>query len=240
MRQNRARSVAALHRIQATKSPLSFPTPIIMPISPATLRQFLAGAALAVSVSSIGYLLLDHPPADGSISELNMKISRIESGLAALQSEQRVLKEEGRLLLSAFESRRGTASQDEESSTAAPRPASNTLASAHGNWLASEYQKIVEKSLANASSMISVLSNETSISKDKLMPMRNVFSEASIRIANVLVEAQGMNDMQGIPGKISEINQWKDDTLSTLLSKEEFDQYKSINWMKKLGPGDRK
>ena len=222
-----------------------------MPINPVTLRQFLAGAALAVSVSSISYLLLDRPPAEGSISELNMKISRIESGLAALQRENQALREEGRLLRTAFENSRGTASPDEESSAAAgsgeenrpaasSRQAPNTLSAAHANWIANEYPKIVEKSQANANSMISVLNNETSISKEKLVPMRNVFSEASIRIANVLADAQDMNDVQGINRKISEINQWKDDTLSTLLSKEEFDQYKSINWMKKLGTGDRK
>lgn len=222
-----------------------------MPINPVTLRQFLAGAALAVSVSSIGYLLLDRPPAAGAISELNMKISRVEAGLAALQGENQALKEEGRLLRTALENISGTASQDEESPAAAStgeenrsaaslRPASNTLNSAHRNWIINEYPRIVEKSQANANSMIGVLDNETSISKDKLMPMRNVFSEASLRIANVLADAQDMNDVQGINSKISEINQWKDDTLSALLSKEEFDQYKSINWMKKLGPGDRK
>ena len=222
-----------------------------MPINPVTLGQFLAGAALAVSISSISYLLLDQPPAEGSISELNMKIGLIESGLAALQSENQALKEEGRLLRAVFESSRGTAPQDEDSPvaantgeenrpTASSRPASNTLGAAHRNWIANEYSKIVEKSQMNANSMVSVLNSETSIAKDKLTPMRNVFSEASIRIATVLADAQDMNDVQDINGKISEINQWKDDTLSALLSKEEFDQYKSINWMKKLGPDDRK
>lgn len=199
-----------------------------MPINEATLRQFLSGAALAVSVSSICYLLIDQQPAEGSISDLGTKISRIEAGLATLQRENQDLKEEGRLLRAAIENSRGTAWQSEESQAM------------HRHRVAGEYLEIVEKSQANANTMISVLSSETSISKDKLVPMRNVFSEASIRIANVLADAQDMDEEQGINRKISEINQWKDDTLAALLSKEEFDQYKSFNWMKKLGPGDGK
>lgn len=84
--------------------------------------------------------------------------------------------------------------------------------------------------------MVTVLGTETSIQKDKLSPMKDIFSEASVRIANAIAEADDMNDVKAINSKISEINQWKDGALAALLSKEEFEQYKSINWMKKL-PG---
>lgn len=97
----------------------------------------------------------------------------------------------------------------------------------------------MERSQANAASMVAVLGSDTSIQKDKLAPMKDIFSEASIRIANAIAEADDMNDVKAINSKISEINQWKDGALSALLSKEEFEQYKSINWTRKL-PGPDK
>lgn len=202
---------------------------------------------MVVSAASICYLAFARSQAYPSISDLNSKVDGIETTLLALKQEQQSIKEEGRLLWTALENAGKTrpeqdgkattySSAQPVSATAPPRQPPGAIEAARRNWIAAEYPKILEKSQANAASMVTVLGTETSIQKDKLSPMKDIFSEASIRIANAIAEADDMNDVKAINSKISEINQWKDGALAALLSKEEFEQYKSINWMKKL-PG---
>ncbi len=221
-----------------------------MSVNPITLRRTLAGTALVVSIASIGYLSLARSQPDISVSDLALKVDRIETTLLALKQEQQAIKEDGRLLWVALENA-GTARPEQEGhapsypsaqpapAAAPPQQAPGAIEAARRNWIATEYPRIVEKSQANAASMITVLGSETSIQKDKLLPMKDIFSEASIRIANAIAAADDMNDVKAINSKISEVNQWKDEALTGLLSKEEFEQYKSINWTKKLARTDK-
>jgi hypothetical protein len=221
-----------------------------MPVNPVVIRRYLAGTVLVVSVTSICYLALARSQAYSSPSDLTSKVEGIETTLRTLKQEQQAIKEDVRLLWTALEDA-GRSRSEQEGNTAAyssaqpalpastPRLGPGAIEAARKNWIAAEYPRILERSQANAASMVAVLGSDTSIQKDKLAPMKDIFSEASIRIANAIAEADDMNDVKAINSKISEINQWKDGALSALLSKEEFEQYKSINWTRKL-PGPDK
>jgi hypothetical protein len=221
-----------------------------MPVNSIAIRRILVGTVLVVSTASIAYLVPARSQPDISVSDLTLKIDRIETTLLTLKQEQQAIKDEGRLLWAALENS-GAARAEQEGNAAvhspaisvppaaSPRQVPGAMEAARRNWIANEYPRIVEKSQANAASMITVLGGETSIQKDKLMPMKDIFSEASIRIANAIAAADDMNDVKAINSKISEVNQWKDETLAGLLSKEEFEQYKSINWTKKLANTDK-
>jgi hypothetical protein len=221
-----------------------------MPVNPIAIRRILVGTVLVVSTASIAYLVSARSQPDISVSDLTLKVDRIETTVLTLKQEQQAIKDEGRLLWAALENS-GAARAEQEGNAAAhspaisvpppasPRQVPGAAEAARRNWIANEYPRIVEKSQANAASMITVLGSETSIQKDKLMPMKDIFSEASIRIANAIAAADDMNDVKAINTKISEVNQWKDEILAGLLSKEEFEQYKSINWTKKLANTDK-
>lgn len=217
-----------------------------MPLQAMVGRKYLAGTLVAVSVASLCYLVLGHSPSDVPPQALALRVDALERILQSVQQEQRDLKEDTRMLRVALENASPTApeqrlapSASTPAASAPTGPAPASLDAARRHWVATEYPTIVQKSQANAAAMVDVLGAETGIAKEKLAPMKDIFSEASVRIANAIANADDMNDVRAINGRIAEINQWKDESLSALLSREEFNQYKSINWQRRLSGMDR-